>query len=133
MGSIAWSLIVNQSSPNGPLREGGHVDETTGDPLPLSRWQHENLAFNDRYDREVLIGSGEFPAAVNYSEELKDLVRDCLRFSKDFRLSPRQVLDRVDSHLKANPGLEDRMKDVPDTLLDIEDNDGFEVGQLLVV
>lgn len=123
---------MNRQPPHGPLREGGHVDERTGDFIALSRWQDYNKQFNDRYDREVLVGTGKWAAALKYSDDLRDLVRDCLRFDKEFRPSPSDVLDRVNKHLETTPALVARMTD-PDTLLELADNDGFRVGQLLIV
>ncbi|KAF9692816.1 hypothetical protein EKO04_009107 [Ascochyta lentis] len=133
IGRIAWALIVNQWDPFGPMREGGPEDPITGSPLlPLSRRVSYNMGINDFYDQEVLIGSREWPAVNLYSEPLKALVRDCLRFWKDYRPTPREVLDRVNNHLLANPQLVDGM-DVVGTGLVLPDDNGFQVGGEVLV
>jgi hypothetical protein len=86
----------------------------------------------DRYDEEVLVGSDAWPAARRYSEELKTLVRDCLKYFKDNRPSAKEVLRRVDRHLDANPGLREEMADPHGTLLELPDDGAFEIGDLLI-
>lgn len=80
----------------------------------------------------ILLGSDRWPAARRYSQELKDLVADCLTFFQEGRPTPRQVLDAVNEHLEANPHLQDVMADSAGTLLSFTDCDGFETGQRLV-
>lgn len=137
LGRIAWALIVNMWEDDGPLREGGVIDELTGETLALSKNVPYNRSLNDRYDQQVLVGT-DWPAARKYSEELKDLVRDCLRFDKEMRASLRQVLDRAEKWLRENGeealGAMNVEKMIADKeLLVLPDRDGLEVGGRLKV
>lgn len=80
----------------------------------------------------ILLGSDTWPAARKYSQELKDLVADCLAYEKEGRPTPRQLLTAVNEHLEAHPRLQDAMVDPAGTLLDFTDCTGFEIGQELV-
>jgi hypothetical protein len=131
IGRIAWNLIVNQFEYHGPIREDGAVDSDTYDPLPVSKEQVENAAMVN-FRGSILLGSDRWPAAKRYSQELKDLVADCLNFFQEGRPTPRQVLDAVNEHLEANPPLQGAMADPTGTLLNFTDCDGFEIGQRLV-
>lgn len=108
------------------------MDDMTGDQIPLSKWDDANMASNDMYHSQVLIGSSDWPAAQRYSVELRDLVRDCLRFWKDYRPSPREVLDRVNRHLDANPHLKADPMDVTRSGLVLPNDYGFVVGHPFV-
>ncbi|KAF3009851.1 hypothetical protein E8E13_010552 [Curvularia kusanoi] len=131
IGRIAWTLIVNRLNQEGPVREGGPLVE--GRALPLSQIHDANMEMvQDRYDQEVLVGSDAWPAARRYSEELKTLVRDCLKYFKDNRPSAKEVLRRVDRHLDANPGLREEMADPHGTLLEFPDDGAFEIGDQLI-
>lgn len=133
IGRIAWALIVNKCEQAGPMREGGAVNPRTGTYYPLSKPCRANTQAVDRYDTQVLTGSRDWPAASRYSNELKDVVRDCLKFYNVQRPSARQVLDRVEKHLFEHPELEIDPMDVVNTGLAMPECDGFEVGELLVV
>ena len=114
------------------MREGGPLDESTGGQLPVSRWQAENMGLSDWPDTEVLTGSDDWPASRRYSDELKQLVRDCLRWWKEFRPTPGEILNRVDAHLEANPHLQAHAMDARSTGLVLPGNGGFEVGSSFV-
>lgn len=87
----------------------------------------------DRYDTELLMGSDDWPAARHYSDELKELVRECLRYDKESRPSPSDVLDRVNTHLEANLGAMEGAMDVGSNLLALPDNRDVQMGELLVI
>jgi hypothetical protein len=131
IGRIAWNLIVNQFELHGPVREDDAVDSDTCDPLPVSKEQEDNVALVS-FRRSILLGSDRWPAAKRYSQELKDLVADCLTFFQEGRPTPRHVLDAVNEHLEVNPHLQDDMADPEGTGLSFTDCDGFEIGQRLV-
>lgn len=133
LGRIAWALIVNTWEGHGPLREDGAPDDVYGDPLALSKNQRENWDLDDKYDKAVLIGSKEWPAGRRYSEELKGLVRSCLKYEKEDRPSAREVLDRAERWLRENEEEAQGAMDVGRSLLDLPDNDGLEVGEPLIV
>ncbi|KAH6625332.1 kinase-like domain-containing protein [Boeremia exigua] len=133
IGRVAWFLIVNRNSWNyGPVREGGPILHGKGCALPLSAFQTENTASEDRYDQEVLVGTAEWAASNNYSEELKALVRSCLKYYQEHRPSLQVILSDVNKHLQANPHLAEAM-DVGSTELAIPDNAGWQIGAPLVV
>jgi hypothetical protein len=101
--------------------------------LYLSRRVPHNTAAHDAYDEEVLVGTPRFAAASLYSEPLKDLVRRCLKWHKHNRPDPRELLDEVDRHLEANPHLRDGGLKAGDLISVLPNNDGFEIGQQLVI
>lgn len=105
----------------------------TGAPLPLSRWQADNLQLRDRYDEEVLVGSPDVPAAGRYSDELKGLVRECLAFLPEGRVGLGEVLARARAHLDARPEVGAGAMDVGNTGFEAQDDGGFGVGEPLVV
>jgi hypothetical protein len=90
------------------------------------------MGLNDFYDQEVLVGSRDWPAASRYSEPLKALVRDCLKYWKEYRPTSQEILDRIEGHLAANPQLVLDAMDIAGTGLVLPDNDGFRVGEMLV-
>ncbi|KAJ4993304.1 hypothetical protein SVAN01_01279 [Stagonosporopsis vannaccii] len=129
IGRVAWGLIVNRLEPDGPVRENGFLDEIYGNPLPLSQNDYQNMQVDDQYRQQVLIGSSEWPASIHYSEELKELVRDCLKFYQQDRPTPKVILDRVKRHLDANPHLKEGAMDADSTLLEFPYHRGQEIGE----
>jgi hypothetical protein len=70
-----------------------------------------------------------WPAARRYSDELKELVTNCLAFFPEGRHTPRQVLNAVNEHLKANPDLHIDMANPTGTLLTFPDCNDAEMGE----
>lgn len=130
LGRIAWALIVNMCESDGPLREDG-VHDVFNRVLTLSTNQDENWPPRDAYDEAVLVGV-MFPAAKRYSEELKALVRRCLKFDKEDRPSAREVLGRADVWLVARPLEAERAESAEGSKLVLPEHRGFEVGELLM-
>lgn len=129
IGRIAWSLIVNTLEPDGPVRENGPLDEMGHGPLPLSANQEPNRELDDMYAEQVLVGSRSWPAAQRYGEELKSLVKECLKWEKIERPGAREVLQRADAWLAANGDEALGAMDGGQSWLNLPDDGGFEVGE----
>ncbi|KAF3039256.1 hypothetical protein E8E11_005434 [Didymella keratinophila] len=101
-------------------------------PPPLSANQDPNRELDDKYPKQVLVGSQHWPAAKRYDGELKDLVRRCLKWEKVERPSAREVLEQVNAWLAANQQLAQGAMDVGQSWLDLPDSTGLEVGDVLM-
>jgi serine/threonine protein kinase len=127
VGSIARTLIVNRHTNHPPV-----FDERDDGNLIYMSVRHPEDLLKVNSGRTLMGGKG-FSAAANYSEELKDMVRKCLKFDVEARLTLREIYSTASRKLE-EPGMMDMVMDWENFGLSLpSDRDEFRVDKAFVV
>jgi serine/threonine protein kinase len=129
IGRIAWDLVANRCTATGPVRD---ERDSRGDYIPLSSFEDpRNMVINDR--TTTLTGGKLFPAAAKYSDELRDLVRECLNFDMEHRPSLDKLYRAATKYLEDTDGAMDVLRDRDELGLLELDLEEFEIGKVFKV
>ncbi|KAH7092330.1 kinase-like domain-containing protein [Paraphoma chrysanthemicola] len=103
LGSVAWSLLVNQTTRHGPVRDAKVTDRVIVKDydgfVPLSYPTQRNRPKND--ETTTLTGEGWFRAPARYSDHLKTLVRQCLNYSPHDRPTLNDIIFEAEMELSS--------------------------------
>jgi serine/threonine protein kinase len=129
IGRVAWDLVANRCTATGPVRD---ERDSRGEYIPLSSFEDpRNRVINDR--TTTLTGGKLFPAAANYSDGLRDLVRECLNFHTEHRPSLEKISRAATRYLEDTDGAMDVVRDRDGLGLLELDLEEFEIGKVLKV
>lgn len=84
--------------------------------VPLTALSFNGCLLNFQLNlADAVLNGSWYPASHRYSEELKELIRQCLSFNIENRPTLRNILDRAEAALQMNPYQgEDLRLDVPE-------------------
>ena len=130
IGRIAWQLIVNRHTAYGPVRDKRASEPNDFDRfIPLSLSDARNRVRNNM--TTTLTGGKHFPAAANYSNELRNLVRACLNFNVEDRPTLEEIYGAATEDLERNEAAGMDVVMDPDGVglgLKLPDMEEFEIG-----
>jgi hypothetical protein len=97
IGSVLYALIARSNIELGPVREDTAVRD-----IPLSSHQYpEN---EEPHDMFTVLSGNFYPASLDRTAELNDLVKSCLEWNQDQRPTLRHLLETAEMQLR-KPGV----------------------------